>query len=107
MSESILLQREKMEQEAEQIVRDASRQARDMVKSVDEACVAQERVAARDIRDSAQRLLEERRQGVQGEIKLLEVKRAAEREALCQDAMKRVPMAADLIFERIVKNGNR
>ena len=107
MSESILLQIEKMEQEAEQIVRDASRQARDMVKSVDEACGAQERGAARDIRDSAQRLLEERRQGVQGEIKLLEVKRAAEREAHCQDAMKRVPMAADLIFERIVKNGNR
>ena len=47
MSESILLQIEKMEQEAEQIVRDASRQARDMVKSVDVACVAQERVAAR------------------------------------------------------------
>lgn len=107
MSESILLQIERMEQEAEQIVRNASREARDMIKSVEEACMVQERTAARDIRENAQKLLEERRQGVQGEIKLLEVKRAAEREALCKDALRRVPMAADLIFERIVKNGNR
>ncbi|MGI6182992.1 MAG: hypothetical protein ACOYIH_02700 [Candidatus Fimadaptatus sp.] len=107
MSESVMLQIEKMEQEAEQIVKDASREARDMVKSVDEACMAQERASARDIRDSAQQLLKERRQGVEGEIKLLEVKRAAEREALCKDARRRVAMAADLIFERIVKNGDR
>ena len=107
LSESIMLQIEKMEQEADNIVKDASRQARDMVKSVDEACMAQERAATRDIRDEAQRMLEERRQSVQGEIKLLIVRRAAEREAMCNEARQRVNMAADLIFERIVNNGDR
>lgn len=105
--ESIMGQIERMEAEAERIVHDASRQARDIVKSVDEACVAQERATLKEIRDDAQKQLDERRRGVQGEIKLLEVKRAAEREELLRDARKRVPMAADLIFERIVKNGAR
>ena len=105
--ESIMGQIERMEAEAERIVHDASRQARDIVKSVDEACVAQERVALKEIRDDAQKRSARLRRGVQGEIKLLEVKRAAEREELLRDARKRVPMAADLIFERIVKNGAR
>ena len=107
LSESIMLQIEKMEQEADNIVKDASRQAREMVQSVDEACMARERAATRDIRDEAQRMLEERRQSVQGEIKLLNVRRAAEREAMCKEARQRVNMAADLIFERIVNNGDR
>lgn len=107
MSESIMLQIERMEQEAEQIVHDASHQARDIVKSVDEACMVQERMALKDIRDEVQKQLEERKKGVQGEIKLLAVKRAAEHEEMYRDAQKRVAMAADLIFERIVKNGTR
>ena len=66
--DSIMGQIERMEQEAERLVHDASRQARDIVKAVDEACVAQERAALREIRDDAQKQLEERRRGVQGEI---------------------------------------
>lgn len=105
--ESILDQMERIEQEAQRIVQDATRQARDMVKSVDEACAAHERAALREMRKEAQAQLGERQAGVQGEIRLMEVRRAAEREELLRDAQKRVHMAADLIFERIVKDGAR
>lgn len=107
LSLDLLSQIERAEQSAEEVRADAAREARDILKAVEEACLVSERDAARDIREGAQRLTEETRIGTQDEIRALEVRRSGEREILRRDAQGRVAQAGGLVFERVVKNGHR
>ena len=107
MSMTVLGQIEQAEAEAEQIVRDAQLQARDMIKSVEEAGVHQAREAQKALGEEVQRRIEEARVLIGDEIKSLELRRAAEREAMRERARARVQDAGRLVFERIVADGRR
>ena len=107
MSMALLKQIEQAERQAEEIRVNAAREAREIIKAVEEEVAAGARQAAKEIREDAQRLIEEARLGTEDEIKSLEVRRTAEREAMRQLAQNRVDNAARAVFERIVKDGNR
>lgn len=107
MSSTILEQIEKAEHEAESIRVQATREARDIVKAVEEASIAQGRQAARSQAEAAQRKIEAARVLIGDEIKALEVRRGAERENLRKAASARVDKAGQLIFERVVLDGHR
>ena len=68
MSLEILQSIERAESQAEQVRGDAQRAARDMLKSVEAACVAHERAAAIEHRGLYQQLMEQNRVSVEGEL---------------------------------------
>ncbi|HIS01852.1 MAG TPA: hypothetical protein IAA74_09675 [Candidatus Excrementavichristensenella intestinipullorum] len=107
MSNTILGKIEAAEREAESIRVQANREARDIVKAVEEADAAQARQAAKNQAEQAQRRLEAARVLIGDEIKALEVRRGAERETLRKIASARVSQAGQLIFERVVLDGHR
>lgn len=98
---------EQAEKAAEEIKLEAARQAREIIKSTEEACMISEREAVKDIREGAQRLIEEVRVGTQDEIRTLEVRRSLEREKIRETAQANLAQAGQAIFERVVSNGNR
>ena len=106
MSLEILQSIEQAESQAEQVRGDAQREARDMLKSVEAACVARERAAAIDHRGLYQQLMEQNRVSVEGELAKKSQTLAKERAALCKDAEARLDQAATQIFERIVRHGH-
>ena len=107
MTDELLDKIEAAEAEAEGLRAEAAREARDIVKSVEEACLAEEREAMLKIRQDANQIIDQMRQVTQDEIRTLEVRRSAEREAMRGIAQARVDIAANAIFERIVLHGNR
>lgn len=107
MSLALLNQIVGSENEAEEIRRAAVREARDLIKSVEEVLIIEARQAAKDIREGAQRLTEEARLGTEDEIKALEVRRSAEHAAMRERSLQKVEAAAQMIYERIRSDGNR
>ena len=107
MSSSILDKIGAAEHQADAIRVQAAREARDILKAVEEANAAQARQAARSQSEAAQRRLEAARVLIGDEIKALEVRRGAEREAIRKSASARVGQAGQLIFERVVLDGHR
>lgn len=107
MSMELLREIEQAEHKAEETRLSAVREAREIIKAVEEATVINARQASKDIRDGAQRLIEEAKLGTEDEIKSLEVRRGAEHEALRILAQSRLENAARMIFERTVRDGNR
>ena len=107
MSNSILEKIEAAEHEADAIRAQAAREARDILKAVEEAGAAQARQAARSQSEAAQRRLEAAKVLIGDEIKALEVRRGAEREAMRKTAAARVSQAGQLIYERVVSDGHR
>ena len=106
MSLEILQSIERAESQAEHVRGDAQRAARDMLKSVEAACVAHERAAAIEHRGLYQQLMEQNRVSVEGELAKKSQTLAKERAALCRDAETRLDQAATQIFERIVRHGH-
>ncbi len=102
LSLELINQIEQAEREAEEIRNNSLREARDVIKSVDEASIIYVRNSQLEIRDSVQRIIEEARIRTQDEIKELEIKRAMERESIRRAAQKKLDIASKLIFERIV-----
>ncbi len=107
MAETLLEQIEKAEQQADEIRAQAAREARDIIKSVEEASAAMSRQAVKEMHEAASRTLEEARISTQDEIKTLEMRRSAERESLKKLAQARVSKAGRAIFERVVADGAR
>lgn len=107
MSLDLLSKIEQAEKAAEEIKLEAARQAREIIKSTEEACMISEREAVKDIREGAQRLIDEVRVGTQDEIRTLEVRRSLEREKIREAAQANLDKAGQAIFERIVSNGDR
>lgn len=106
LSLEVLQSIEGAEAKAEQIRAKAQREARDMLKSVEAACVAQERTAAIEHRALYQQLMEENRVKVEAELAQKSQALAKDRQALCRQAETRLDQAAALIFERIVQHGH-
>lgn len=107
MSLELLQSIEKAEARAEEIRADAQREAREMIKSVEEVCVTNERSAVMDHRTLSQGILEEARGTAQKRIAAMEEKEAQTRGAITAAARKNLDRAADLIFERVVQHGHR
>lgn len=107
MTEGLIEKIEAAEAEAEGIRAGAVREAREMVKAVEEACLEAEREAAKDARAAAQKIIEEARLTTQDEINTLEVRRSAEREAMRELAASKSEHTTKNLFERIVLDGNR
>lgn len=106
MSLEILQSIEQAEAKAEELRADAQKQAREIVKSVEAACLAQERAAAVEHRALYQQLMEQDRQRVAEELARKSERYAAERAKLCKAAEARLEQAATQIFERIVRHGH-
>lgn len=107
MSMEALNQIKAAEKEAEEIRQKAQREARDIVNGVKEAMVAENRQSMAFIREAAQKLADAQKIKTQDEIRALEVRRAAERRKVREEAEKRVSQTGEILFERIVANGDR
>lgn len=107
MSLEILASIEQAEARAEEVRAQAQREAREMLKSVEEACVQGERTAALDQRAMMQSLVEEARLAADKRIRQMAAQEAVSREALMDVARVKLDEAADVIFERVVENGHR
>ena len=105
MSLEILQSIEQAEGQAEQVRSKAQREARDMLKGVEAACVVRERAAAIDHRGLYQQLMEQNRLRVAETLAKQSQELANERAALCKAAEARLDQAATQIFERIVRHG--
>ncbi len=95
------------EEAAEKIRQEAAAQGREIIKSVEEATLENERRAAADIRADYQTRMAERRAEIE---RTLDARSGEKREALnaLRDAARRrVPHAARLAAERVVKHGDR
>lgn len=104
---TVISQIEQAEQTAEDIRSQAVREARDMIASVEEATVAQARALTKTLHEESAKRAEEARVLAGDEIKALELRRAAEREALKKIASAGVKAAGQAIFERVVGDGGR
>lgn len=107
MSLELLKSIEQAEAQAEDVRSKAQREGRDMLKSVEDACLIQERNAALEHRTLAQRILEDARVAAQKHIAEMEVQHAVERKAITTEAQKKIELAAQRIFERVVSHGDR
>lgn len=95
------------EAEAEKIRQDAVAQGREIVKSVEEAELANERRAAADIRAQYQSRMTAKRMEIEEKLSAQSGDKQKTLDALCAEAKKRIPEAARLAAERVVKHGNR
>ena len=107
MSLEVLKDIEKAEARAENILAEAQRESREMVKAAEEASLAQSLSAAQEHRALAQRILEDAQATVRKRIDALNEADARSREQVCGQARKQLDAAAQRIFERIVSDGNR
>lgn len=95
------------EENADKMVKNAQREARDVVKAAQESIIADERRANASIREEYQAVLARKRRAVDEDIRLhANEKQRAIRETV-QQAEKKLPEAANAIFERVLSNGNR
>lgn len=106
MPMTLLDQIEQAEQEADVIRANAQKEAREIIKSVEEANSAMERQMTSDIYEQSSKKVESARTATQDEIKALELRREAQREALKRQAQSRVSQAAMAVFERVVHHGD-
>lgn len=95
------------EESAERSTQDAGRQAREMLKEVEAACLDSERKTAQEHRALHQSILEEKRIRVQQEIEAGHTEKAAQQDAMMMEARQKLDMAAQTIFERVMSDGNR
>lgn len=107
MPNTLLDQIELAEQQADEIRAGAQKEAREILKSVEEANQIMERQQTREMHDAAARRIDEARVTTDDEIRALQMRRESEREALKRTAQARVSQAGRAVFERIVHNGNR
>ena len=102
MSLELLQQIRQAEEQAEAIRTEAARQAREMLKATEGACVQAERAAAVEHRGLYQQLMDAHRRQAEEELSRLARERAEQRRALCEDAETRVAGAAKHIFDSVV-----
>lgn len=107
MAQSLLTEILAAEQRAEALIAQAQSEAREIVKAVEEANAALTRQAVQDMHEAAQKRLSDARAATQDEIKALELRRSAEREALKRTAQQRVSQAGAAVFEKVVNHGDR
>ncbi|MEG1676544.1 MAG: hypothetical protein RR379_02655 [Clostridia bacterium] len=92
---------------AECTLLDAGREAREMVKNAEAACVENERSMAREHRALYQSILEEKRVAMQDTLDEEAAKEMKKIESQMQKVRERLPQAAKRIAERVMCDGNR
>ncbi|MDR3051679.1 MAG: hypothetical protein LBU67_08145 [Oscillospiraceae bacterium] len=102
-----LSQVERAEAQAEERRADAQREARDILKAVEEANLAAQRAANGADRDLAAQALRRAESQAQAEIAARREKQAAQRAAQDAQARGRLDAAVATIFERVVNDGHR
>lgn len=107
MSLQLLRCIEESEAKAEEIRLEAQRQARDMLKSVEEACTTHERDAAGQHRALSRRMLDDARAAMESRLTKAAIEQAADREKAMARAKQKLPDAVALLYERIVNHGDR
>ena len=95
------------EAKAEGIVTDAQREARELLKETETACVDSERAMAREHRALYQSILEEKRAYTQQKLDSDAARKLQEMDGQMRDARARLPMAVKRIAERVMSDGNR
>lgn len=98
---------EKAEAKAEAIRADAQREAREMLKTVEEVCVQNERAAALEHRALSQRVLEDAKETVTRHIEAEAAREQAARDAVTGAARASLDAASKWIYERVVSDGHR
>lgn len=107
MSLELLKKIEEAEAKQEASRAEAQKEARDILKSVEEACVSHERDAALEHRALVQRVLEDAKATANRRIEAMAVEQAKEREGVLFAARARIGAAADEIYKRVVQDGAR
>lgn len=107
MSLELLKSIENAEGKAEDIRAGAQREAREIMKGVEEAVVTNERSAALEHRALAQQIAEDARQAATRRIEAMAAEEAQARTQVTGTARAKLDAAANLIFERVVNDGHR
>ncbi len=97
----------KAEAEADVIRQSAQQEAREILKSTEEAILLHEREAAADIRNQYQQLLNKEKATTEQQLAAQAGDKQAALDALCQSARAGIPAAAQAVAERIMHHGNR
>lgn len=107
MSMELLQRIEQAETQAEGIRAQAQREARDILKGVEETIVTSERSAVLEHRAMAQHVLEEAERTAHKRIGQAAAAEAEQRAETVAAARQRLQAAANLIYERVVNDGHR
>ena len=86
---------------------DAQREAREIIKGVDDACLENERRAAVEHRALFQAVLEEKKKQVELKLAQLALGKEKAREEMVNAARQHLAGAADFIAERVLSDGHR
>ena len=95
------------EDKAEGILAEAQREARELIKETEAACVEGERKMAREHRALYQSILEETRAATQQELDGEAERERRKIDEQMAQAQKRLPQAVKHIAERVMSDGNR
>lgn len=107
MALEVLTQIRDAEARAEEIIAAAQREARELLKAVEAANLASERNAALEHRALAQKMLDDAAEQTRLQLEKRGAEEALKQAALCRESRTRLVQAATLVFERIVKHGDR
>jgi len=107
MSWEVLKEVERAEAKAEDIRQSAQKEAREILKSAEEACAVQERNAALEHRALSLRILEDAKATARRRIEALEAEEAKKCAEEMDKARARLPEAAEIIYKRVVADGHR
>ena len=106
MAFDLLLRIRQAEHDADITRQDASYQAREILRGVEEAMAAQQRQSAVELRGMSQSILEEARIKAEKEIDQLARENGKANALLCESAQQKNEQAAQWIVERIVNDGH-
>lgn len=107
MSLELLKRIEAAESKADEARAEAQREARDVIQSVETACVVHEREAVLEHRALGQRIVEDAKETAMRRNASMEKEQAAKRDAVRGAARQKLDTASQFIFERIVNDGHR
>ncbi len=95
------------ENKADQLIQEAQRSARDVLKTAEAAVTAQERESAMEHRTLYQNLLKQKQTAVEAQLAARHTETLSQQENVLHEAESRLETAAHLVFERVWNDGNR
>ncbi len=95
------------EKQAEEQKQKSLQESREMIKSVEEACMEQERAYQQEMRVLYQDEINKKQSVIEKEISSNLDSKKKEIEDMAQKAHLNIDKAASFVFERIISNGNR
>ncbi len=95
------------EEKADQLIQEAQKDARELIKNTQEQIAANERAVALEHRAMYQSILEEKRESVAAQIAAGRPQAEQAQEAVLQSARAKLSDAAQAIVERVWNDGDR